>query len=309
MSKSGGMGGDNNEKIVANVRNHFHTDHMTPHTQVAALEKSLQNMLTPSLTQRQSRVAVPVVTHYRNCYNTNDPRQPIAESKCREIQNTVNVHTLLSSEMKSAPTSTSMKTTCDKIMKRLKFMTAANSTHNLKSLMDAYQTNYRDVFSTCKGEVEKETHALQEISATISGNRAILRGNMSSLTKKVDILKQISKDLEEKTAQLASLRTQSSLQEHDRVRIGPASLPLGHVPARTYIIGMLVLIVALIVASIVMIMLLRNRSLDNDGMVGGEDAPSQRSSTTDVGADEGEETGLNDDTMEDSDMIDSEAVR
>ena len=300
MAQTGGM--DDKETIVANVRNHFHTDRKASRAQVAELEKSIEKMLALSSTTQKKNVAVPTVMHYRNCYRTMmapSHKTPIADVKCNEML--ADVDTLLSSEKRDSK-STSMKRTCNTIMKRLKFMTANDSTYNLKTLMDTYQTQYRDIFSTCSSEVAKTFDAVNTVNATISRNSSVLRENMSTLTKKVDILRKISHELEEKTAQLASSRTQASLQQHDRVRIGPASLPLGHVPTRTYIIGMLVLIVALLVAIVIFIILLRNRDDDAAPPL----SPSAEATTTTPPPDR---TDTEDTGMEDSDMIDSEAVR
>ena len=119
---------------------------------------------------------------------------------------------------------------------------------NLKTIMDSYDTEYREIFVVSESSVRKDINDMKTVDTNLNRRRSDITENMRVVQQKEKILKTLQKNLEERSQLLLSSKTQVNMREQDRVRIGPAILPFFHVPTRTYVIAALVINVVLLVA-------------------------------------------------------------
>ena len=122
---------------------------------------------------------------------------------------------------------------------------------NLKTIMDMYHTEYPKIFAEAESTIRREIDTMKKSDVELNLNRSKISENMAIVKQKEKILNNLRKSLEERSQSLLSSKTQGNLKKEDRVRIGPAVLPLFYVPTRSYVIAALAVIVILLVALII----------------------------------------------------------
>ena len=212
-------------------------------------------------------VEVPDLIHYRDCYTYGNqkaaeavtcPADQPAPASGRKPANCLNPAWSLQLTAPLTENRTISDIGQQKCMRLLTQIRLARqspdpSSPTLDDLLQEYTRRYTAVYRLCKRTIVQSLDDLVTLDGTLSSNNAAIRTNMGELKELEQTLRLVRSRMDSNQDSVKTTERQARVRLDDRVRIGPSVLPLGHVSTRFYVIAMVIINTALVVAIVILL--------------------------------------------------------